>query len=195
MAQFLQSAQHYTPLQTGIRLLPWTAAAMVASPIAGKLAERYGNRPFMAGGLFLQAAGLTWMAAIATPGLGYGELGAALTVAGVGIGLVFPTVAGEVVASVPPGEIGVASGTNSALRELGGVFGVAVLATVFARPGVYTSPVIFAGGFKAALWAGAGFSDAGALMAVSAGRRTKPTSGQPVHSAPGISRPSSARTS
>jgi len=79
MAQFLQSAQHYTPLQTGIRLLPWTAAAMVASPIAGKLAERYGNRPFMAGGLFLQAAGLAWMAAIATPGLGYGELGAALT--------------------------------------------------------------------------------------------------------------------
>jgi EmrB/QacA subfamily drug resistance transporter len=195
MAQFLQSAQHYTPLQAGIRLLPWTAAAMVASPIAGRLAERYGNRPFMAGGLSLQAAGLTWMAAIATPGLGYGELGAALTVAGVGIGLVFPTVAGEVVASVPPGEIGVASGTNSALRELGGVFGVAVLATVFARPGVYTSPVIFTGGFKAALWAGAGFSAAGALMAVSAGRRTKPAPDQPVHSAPEISRPSSARTS
>jgi len=195
MAQFLQSAQHYTPLQTGIRLLPWTAAAMVASPIAGKLAERYGNRPFMAGGLFLQAAGLAWMAAIATPGLGYGELGAALTVAGVGIGLVFPTVAGEVVASVPPGEIGVASGTNSALRELGGVFGVAVLATVFARPGVYTSPVIFTGGFKAALWVGASFSAAGALTAVSAGGRTKPTSDQPVHSAPEISRPSSARTS
>ena len=195
MAQFLQSAQRYTPLQTGIRLLPWTAAAMVASPIAGQLAERYGNRPFMAGGLFLQAAGLAWMAAIATPGLGYGELGAALTVAGVGIGLVFPTVAGEVVASVPPGEIGVASGTNSALRELGGVFGVAVLATVFARPGVYTSPVIFTGGFKAALWVGASFSAAGALMAVSAGGRTKPTSDQPVHSAPEISRPSSARTS
>ena len=195
MAQFLQSAQHYTPLQTGIRLLPWTAAAMVASPIAGQLAERYGNRPFMAGGLFLQAAGLAWMAAIATPGLRYGELGAALTVAGVGIGLVFPTVAGEVVASVPPGEIGVASGTNSALRELGGVFGVAVLATVFARPGVYTSPVIFTGGFKAALWVGASFSAAGALTAVSAGGRTKPTSDQPVHSAPEISRPSSARTS
>jgi EmrB/QacA subfamily drug resistance transporter len=195
MAQFLQSAQHYTPLQTGIRLLPWTAAAMVASPIAGKLAERYGNRPFMAGGLFLQAAGLAWMAAIATPRLGYGELGAALTVAGVGIGLVFPTVSGEIVASVPPGEIGVASGTNSALRELGGVFGVAVLATVFARPGVYTSPYLFADGFKAALWVGAGFSAAGVLMAVSAGRHTKPLPGQPRQGAPGISRPAPAITS
>src|SRR5258708_19321757 len=105
----------------------------------------------MAGGLFLQAAGLAWMAAIATPRLGYGELGAALTVAGAGIGLVFPTVSGEIVASVPPGEIGVASGTNSALRELGGAFGVAVLATVFARPGVYTSPSLFPDGFKAPL--------------------------------------------
>jgi hypothetical protein len=108
---------------------------------------------------------------------------------------VFPTVSGEVVASVPPGEIGVASGTNSALRELGGVFGVAVLAIVFARPGIYTSPSVFADGFKAALWAGASFSAAGVLMAVSAGQHTKPTSGQPVRSAPEISRPSSARTS
>jgi hypothetical protein len=146
-------------------------------------------------GLFLQAAGLAWMAAIATPHLGYGELGAALTVAGVGIGLVFPTVSGEIVASVPPGEIGVASGTNSALRELGGVFGVAVLATVFARPGVYTSPYLFADGFKAALWVGAGFSAAGVLMAVSAGRHTKPLPGQPLQGAPGISRPAPAITS
>jgi EmrB/QacA subfamily drug resistance transporter len=168
MAQFLQTAQHYTPLQTGIRLLPWTAAAMVASPIAGKLAERYGNRPCMSAGLFLQTVALAWIAAIATPDLGYGQLGAALTVAGIGIGLVIPTVSGEVVASVPHAEIGVASGINSALRQLGGVFGVAVLAAVFSRPGVYGSPSLFADGFKAALWVGAGFSGVGVLMAVSA---------------------------
>jgi EmrB/QacA subfamily drug resistance transporter len=174
MAQFLQIAQHYTPLQTGIRLLPWTAAAMLVSPAAGKLAGRYGNRPFMAGGLFLQTVALAWMAAIAAPDLGYWQLGAALTVAGTAIGLVIPTVSGEVVAAVPHAEIGVASGTNSALRQLGGVFGVAVLATVFSRPGVYGSPALFADGFRAALWAGAGFSAAGVLIAVSARRRTVP---------------------
>ena len=93
-------------------------------------------------------------------------MGAALAVAGIGISLVFPTVATEAVTSVPPEEVGVASGTNSALRELGGVFGVAVLASVFSRPGVYTSAATFVEGFKAALWVGAGFSAAGALVAV-----------------------------
>ena len=166
MSQFFQSAQHHTPLQTGIRLLPWTGAPMIVSPIAGKLAERYGNRVFMALGLLLQGVGLGWVAAIATAGASYAELGVALAVAGVGIGMVFPTVSTEVLASVPGEEVGVASGTNSALRELGGVFGVAVLATVFARPGVYQSPAVFVEGFRAALWVGAAFSAAGFVAAL-----------------------------
>src|SRR5262249_60784533 len=102
--------------------------------------DRYGNRPFITTGLLLQAAGLAWIAAVAAPGLGYAVLGAALTVAGVGIGLVFPTVATEVMTSVPAPQIGVPSGANSALRELGGVVGVAVLASVFAPPRGYTAP-------------------------------------------------------
>jgi EmrB/QacA subfamily drug resistance transporter len=175
MSQFFQTAQHHSPLQTGARLLPWTAAPMIVSPIAGKMADRYGNRPFMAVGLLLQAVGLGWIAANATLRIGFGEVGAALAVAGVGISLVFPTVATEAVISVPPEEVGVAAGTNSALRELGGVFGVAVLASVFSRPGVYTSTATFVDGFKAALWVGAAFSAAGALIAVAgAGRLGRP---------------------
>jgi EmrB/QacA subfamily drug resistance transporter len=178
MAQFFQGAQHLSPLQTGVRLLPWTGAPMIVSPIAGKLADRYGNRPFMTVGLVLQGIGLGWVAAIASVHIGYGELGVALGIAGVGIALVFPTVSTEVLASVPGAEVGVASGTNSAVRELGGVFGVAVLASVFARPGVYTSPAIFVGGFKAALWVAAGFSAAGAVAAVlGSARRPAPAEG------------------
>jgi EmrB/QacA subfamily drug resistance transporter len=169
MSQFFQTAQHHSPLQTGLRLLPWTAAPMIVSPIAGKLAERYGNRPFMTAGLLLQGTGLAWVAAIATAHLAFGELGVALGVAGVGISLVFPTVSTEVLASVPAEEVGIASGTNSALREVGGVFGVAVLASVFARPGAYASPTIFVHGFTAALWVGAAFSAAGALASVLGG--------------------------
>jgi EmrB/QacA subfamily drug resistance transporter len=141
LTQFLQVAQHHSPLQAGLRLLPWTAAAMAVSPIAGKLADRFGNRPFMAMGLALQAIGLAWIAAVAKPDLGYGQLGVALLLAGIGLGLVLPTTSAEVMGSVPPSEAGVASGTSGALRQLGGVFGVAVLATVFARDGVYTSPL------------------------------------------------------
>ena len=171
MSQFFQSAQGYTPLQAGIRLLAWTAPPVVVAPIAGKLADRFGNRPFMAVGLLLQAVGLAWVAAIAKADLGFAELGAALTVAGIGTSLVFPTVSNEVIASVPGGEIGVASGTNSAFRELGGVFGVAVLASLFTGPHVYTSPAAFVDGFKTALWVGAGFSAAGCLVALSTVRR------------------------
>ncbi len=167
MSQFFQSAQHEGPLQAGLRLLAWTAAPVLVAPIAGQLADRYGNRPFMAAGLLLQAVGLGWVAAIATAHVSFGELGVALALAGTGTSLVFPTVSNEVVASAPPEEIGVASGTNSALRELGGVFGVAVLASVFARQGVYTSPHAFMSGFRAALWVGAGFSIAGTLAALS----------------------------
>jgi hypothetical protein len=90
----------------------------------------------------------------------------ALTVAGIGISMVFPTVANAVMSSVPLAEAGVASGTNSALRELGGVFGIAVLASVFARQGVYGSSSVFVDGFTRALWVGAGFSTVGILAAL-----------------------------
>jgi EmrB/QacA subfamily drug resistance transporter len=173
MSQFFQAAQHHTPLQTGLRLLPWTGAPMIVSPIVGQLADRRGNRSFMAAGLFLQAVGLAWLAAIAKAHIGYLQVGGALTVAGVGISMVFPTVSNEVIASVPGEEVGVASGTSSAVRELGGVFGVAVLASVFTRPGVYTSPAIFVDGFRAALWVAAGFSAAGVIAALAVMRRTR----------------------
>src|SRR5437773_2462418 len=84
---------------------------------AGALSERSGTRPFMATGPALQTIGLAWIALIAKPGMGYTELGLALTVAGVGISMCFPTVATAVMSSVPLPEAGIASGTNSMLRE------------------------------------------------------------------------------
>jgi EmrB/QacA subfamily drug resistance transporter len=166
MAQFFQNALGYSPLQAGIRLLPWTATPMVIAPLAGGLADRFGNRPFMVLGMIMQAVGLGWVALIASPDIGYLELGIALTIAGVGTSLCFPTVANSVMSSVPPEEAGTASGTNSSLRELGGVFGVAVLAAIFTRQGVYTSPQIFVDGFQPALLAGAALTTVGVAAAL-----------------------------
>src|SRR5262249_40147932 len=106
MAQYLQNALGYTPLQAGIRLLPWTATPLVFAPIAGGLADRFGNRPFMTLGMIMQAVGLGWVALIASPHIGYLELGVALTIAGIGTSLCFPTVANSVMSSVPPEEAG-----------------------------------------------------------------------------------------
>jgi EmrB/QacA subfamily drug resistance transporter len=187
MAQFLQTGLGESPLQAGIRLLPWTVTPMLVAPLAGVLADRYGNRPFMVLGLTLQAVGLGWVALIAKQGVGYGQLGVALTVAGVGTSFCFPTVANAVIGSVPPGEAGVASGANSALRELGGVLGVAVLAAVFAHRGVYASPHAFFDRFSPALAAGAGFSAFGILAALLAPGRARAQEEARVAAAPAFS--------
>jgi EmrB/QacA subfamily drug resistance transporter len=178
MSQFFQSAQGLTPAQTGARLLAWSAPGLLVMPIAGKLAGRYGNRRFMVTGLLMQAAGLACVAVLARPHASFAELCLPLILAGSGTSLVFPAIASEVVTSVPPGQMGIASGANNALRELGGVFGVAILASVFTRPGVYASASIFAAGFSAALWAGAALSAAG-ILAVLPGKRPASSATQP----------------
>jgi EmrB/QacA subfamily drug resistance transporter len=171
MSQFLQTCLGASPLEAGVKLLAWAAPPMFIAPIAGTLADRYGNRPLMTLGLALQALGLGWVALIVSPTVGYGELAVALTIAGIGTSCCFPTVANAVMGSVPLAQAGIASGTNSMLRELGGVFGVAVLASVFARDGVYSSQDAFVAGFTQALWVAVGFSVAGALAALlTAGR-------------------------
>ena len=165
VTQLLQFAQGHSPLSAGILMLPWTAAPGVVSPIAGALADRIGNRPFLIVGLAMQAIGLGWIAAVVTAHMSYLQLGLAFGVAGIGIGMVFPTVANGVLGSVPMAEAGVASGVNSTLRELGGVLGVAVLAAVLARHGIYSSPRVFLDGFAPALWVAVGLSAVGMLAA------------------------------
>jgi MFS family permease len=180
ITQFLQTALGNSPLEAGLKILPWTGTPMVVAPIAGALSERYGNRPFMVLGLAMQAIGLAWVAAIAAPGVAYGEMAIALLVAGVGISMCFPTVANAVMGSVPEQEAGIASGTNSTLRELGGVFGIAVLAAVFTHRGVYASPDAFVARFTPALYVGASLSALGIVAALLAPRRHRPAAGVPV---------------
>ena len=173
MSQLLQTALGYSPLEAGLRLLPWTFPPMIIAPIAGALADRYGNRPFMVLGLGMQAAGLGWVATLATTGMSYLPLGIAFTIAGIGTSFCFPTVANAVMSGVPLTEAGVASGTNSAIRELGGVAGVAILASVFVHEGGYTSPHAFIQGFTPAVWVAVAFSALGVVAATLTGGRAR----------------------
>ena len=163
MAQFFQVALGEGPLAAGLRMLPWTGTLMVVAPIAGALADRYGERPFLAGGLALQAVGLGWLALVAGPGVAYSTLIGPLVVAGVGISAAIPTGQTLVVGAVEAGGLGKAAGTNSMMRELGGVLGIAVLVAVFAGAGGYASPADFSDGFSAAMVVAAGLSALGAL--------------------------------
>ena len=134
-AQLMQTALGYGPLGAGLRLLPWTATFMTVAPIAGALADRIGERPLMVSGLALQAAGMAWMAAVAAPGHAYPSLLGPFIVAGVGMSMAIPSTQNSVLASSAMDALGKAAGVNSMMRELGGVFGVALVVAVFAATG------------------------------------------------------------
>ncbi len=131
LAQFFQTVQGYSPLRSGLRILPWTAMPILVAPIAGALSDRIRGPRIMGVGLALQAIGLGWIAAVSTPTVPYCDLVAPFVLSGIGMGLFFAPVANVVLGSVRPTEEGQASGANNAIRELGGVFGVAVLASIF----------------------------------------------------------------
>jgi EmrB/QacA subfamily drug resistance transporter len=174
LTQFFQTVQGYSPLEAGLRVLPWTAMPMVVAPIAGALSDRIGGRPFMALGLGLQAAGLAWIAAVSEPTVGYASLVGPFVLSGIGMGMFFAPVANVVLSAVRPQEEGKASGANNAIREVGGVLGVAVLASIFTRYGGYGSPETFTDGLVVATWVGAAVVGVGALVAlVVPGRRRR----------------------
>ncbi len=164
LTQFFQTAQGYSPLAAGIRVLPWTMAPMFVAPIAGALSDRIGGRPLMALGLALQATGLAWIAAVSSATVGYASLVGPFIVSGVGMALFFAPVANVVLSAVTPAEEGKASGANNAIREVGGVLGVAVLASIFSHYGGYESPAIFNDGLVVATWVGAAVVAVGSLV-------------------------------
>ena len=176
MAQYFQLGLGYTPLNTGLRFLPWTLTPLLIAPAAGALADKIGSRPLMVLGLAMQGAGLAWIALSATSSAGYGRFVLPLIVAGVGISMAIPTVPTTALNAVPPADMGKASGVQNTLQRFGAVFGVAIVAAVFSANGHLGSPATLISGFRPALAAAASLSLAGALTALGArARRSSPS--------------------
>ena len=173
LAQFFQTVQGYSPLQAGLRILPWTAMPIFVAPIAGALSDRIGGQRIMGVGLTLQAIGLGWIAAVSTPTTPYAELIGPFVLSGMGMALFFAPVANVVLGAVRRDEEGKASGANNAIRELGGVFGVAVLASIFARVGGYGTAQSFVDGLVPAVWVGAALVAVGAVAALTIPARSR----------------------
>ncbi|CAA9469644.1 MAG: Uncharacterized MFS-type transporter [uncultured Solirubrobacteraceae bacterium] len=179
LSQYFQVAQGLGPLEAGLRTLPWTAMPMLIAPLAGLLSDRIGSRSLMATGLALQAIAIAWLATVLEPATPFGELVIPFVLAGAGMAMVFAPSANAVLQSVRPEEAGQASGATNAIREVGGVMGVAVLASVFAGSGGYGDPQAFTDGLTAALPIAAMVLGAGALAALLAPGRTRNTGPQP----------------
>jgi EmrB/QacA subfamily drug resistance transporter len=164
--QYFQFALGYSPLEAGIRLLPFFVTPMFVAPLAGAISERVGMRPVIAVGLVLQSAGFGWVALSASLHPSYSEIVVALLIAGVGVSMTLPTVPTAVLAAVEPGEIGVASGVNNMMQRFGAVFGIAVGTSVFAAYGSLESAGEVTSGFRPAIAVvAAGFALLGAVAA------------------------------
>jgi EmrB/QacA subfamily drug resistance transporter len=151
IAQLLQTGLGYTPFQAGLRMLPWTVTLFFVAPVAGALVNRVGERPLIVGGLALQGLGFAVIALLARAGQDYTTMVVPLIVAGCGVSMAMPATQNVVLGALPRTALGVASGTFNTLRQLGGTFGIAIGAAVFAATGSYASPLAFVDGLVPAL--------------------------------------------
>jgi MFS family permease len=128
-AQYLQYAKGYTPLITGVAILPLPLGMIATSRRSITLARRVGTRTVVAGGMVLLAAGLGALSFVkaSTP---YPPYGLALLAISVGMGLSVPSLSTGIMSSLPPARAGIGSGLNSAVREIGSALGVAIVGTV-----------------------------------------------------------------
>jgi EmrB/QacA subfamily drug resistance transporter len=178
LAQFFQTVQGLSPLSAGLRILPWTAMPIIVAPTAGALSDRINGRTLMAIGLTLQGIGLLWIGHVITPATPYTDFILPFILSGIGMGMFFAPVANVVLSSVSAREEGKASGANNAIRELGGVLGVTVLASIFAHWGGYTSGAAFVAGLTPAINVGGAVVIVGAIVAAMIPARSRVASAE-----------------
>jgi EmrB/QacA subfamily drug resistance transporter len=134
IALYMQNIKGYSPLEAGVRFLPSTLVIMVAGPIAGRLTDRVGPRPLITAGLLLVAGSLFWQGHLAVD-TSYGFIAGAFVLMGFGMGLVMSPMSTAAMNSVDPSKAGVASGTLSMSRMVGGSFGVAAMGALISALG------------------------------------------------------------
>ncbi len=178
LAQFFQVVQGLSPLEAGVRTLPWTMAPMVVAPLAGIFADRLGLRNLIVAGQVSLAAGVFWIAAATTTTVDYSDLVIASVLAGIGMGLTFAPISTMALASAEENLRGVASGATNTIRELGVAVGVAVLASVFSSYGDYSSRESFVEGIVPAVMVGAAIIAVGAVVAAFLPGRSRVSSEQ-----------------
>lgn len=161
---FVQEVQGYSPLQAGLRTMPWTGTIMLVAPLAGIMAGRIGSRPVVVAGMAAQAVALALIGLRATATVPYTDMLPAFILGGLGMGLSFAPLSSTVMMVITGSRQGQASGVYNTVRELGGVFGVALLGAIFQH--VATTPAAFMDGFRAAVYSGAVVLAAGTVLAL-----------------------------
>ena len=166
LIQYMQVVQGSTPLEAAVQTMPWTLAPMIVAPLAGIFAPRIGTRALLVVGLFLQGAGLAWLALLLSTDLDYAALVAPFILAGVGMGLVFAPSATALLATLGIVDHAKASGVNSTVREIGIALGTAVMTAIFVGAGGQLAPDLYVDAARPAVLTGAAVLFVGMLVAL-----------------------------
>ncbi|WP_182358347.1 MFS transporter [Tomitella gaofuii] len=139
ITQYFQGIQEYSPLEFGIRSLPFAAAVLIAAPAATMLALRIGTTAVLIGGFVLLAAGMGLAGQVTVDSPYAGIVLISMILMGLGLAVVQGPATESVMASVTADEAGAGSAVNDTTREIGGALGVAVLGSIVAS--TYTATV------------------------------------------------------
>lgn len=150
---YLQGLLGYTPLQSGLAILPMGVVVVVSSTIAGRVMVRVGQRRLLITGLLLIAAGVALWALAPLDGRYWLHVLPAVVVMSIGQGTAFAGMTAASLTGVPQGEHGVAGGLNVTAQQLGGSVGVAALVTLAASAGTTVTPESTLAGYHAAYFA------------------------------------------
>jgi EmrB/QacA subfamily drug resistance transporter len=140
ITQFLQLVQGYSPLQAGIRTLPFAIATGIMSPLAIVLMHRFGSKAIVTLGLLVMAAGFVMAATIKTDSSYFGIVIISMVTIAAGLGLATSPATESIMGALPPEQAGAGAAVNDTTREFGGTLGVAIVGSVFLS--IYGAKVI-----------------------------------------------------
>lgn len=128
---YLQNTNGYSPVETGIRMLPLTAVFVISAPLGGYLTERFGPRPPLILGMLLLVVAFLGLAQLEVD-TGFGGQWPYFLIIGLSFGLVIVSTTQAILGNVPVDRGGVAGGLQSTAQQLGGVLGTAVFGSIIA---------------------------------------------------------------
>ncbi|MGL4339018.1 MAG: DHA2 family efflux MFS transporter permease subunit [Rhodoglobus sp.] len=166
LIQYMQIVQGFSPLEAGVRTMPWTMAPMVIAPLAGLISSRVGTRALIVSGLSFLATAMFLLASTMTSDTEYLTMLPAFILAGIGMGLVFAPMSTAVLANITSNDQAKASGTNATLREVGIALGIAVLTATFLGNDGQLTPAGYVDAAIPAIFVGAGALAVSAMIAL-----------------------------
>ncbi|MEA3148864.1 MAG: transporter, family, methylenomycin resistance protein [Verrucomicrobiota bacterium] len=160
LSLYFQQVRHYSPLKTGLAFLPVTGLLTIMNVYAGRLAAKRGMRFPIVVGFVVGAIGFFWLGSATNETAGYANILLPLVGIGAGVPLILPPVTSVLLASVDRSQVGLASATLNASRQIGAAAGVAVLGSLL------TAYHTFVVGFRVAMIVSGGICLIGTWLAV-----------------------------